>query len=284
MDFTDFIQPKENFNTPSKRNNSNKGRTYNVLDISKGYGNIHANHFIAYFNGTVEESFTSTFEEDFISPHRLKVSEFLKDFVGIFNGTGFRGLKDNIVTVQKHGSNIYEFQIEKFIGLAHSDYVEIKKSKDENSFYARTLERKFLEQKEELSQKVPDPYKVPSELIEINKMHFLSGRRSWKVKYDKSTGIGSVETAALEKNSHELFDVMERILNTREDINKLWSILLYNFLKARKLRSYINPDLENYSMVIKDVYFKKEEFESVEKAKDSEWFSAILLDHPGLIE
>ena len=75
--------------------------------------------------------------------------------------------------------------------------------------------------------------------VQINRMHFLAGRRSWRIDDGKNFEVeGDVmvlETTAVERFSHQRYDQADGILGLEEALPPIWITMLVNFVRMNKL-------------------------------------------------
>lgn len=70
-------------------------------------------------------------------------------------------------------------------------------------------------------------------------MHFLAGRRSWRLDDGKSFEVDGdvlvLETTAVERFSHNAFALADTVLGLEASVPDVWTAMLNNFVRLRKL-------------------------------------------------
>lgn len=280
-----------------------------------GVGNFHINHFIGYFshknmtqpNLEFIKDFNTIFFNNFcqiFSPDNVAVASPSK-----FNYRNKKTVKFEINGNSKFKDTIIE-DIKYFSGLIHSDWVSFEKFND-FSFYGSTLKKNWAEKIEtELFldlAKVLNQFNLVTEdnairfirnLIEVNQHHFLAGRRSWAVGYDKSINLFFVETMAFERSSQCEYNVVEKTGKLRETIIELWTRLIFNFFKMFPIHpSNIFKIPENFNLLKTENYdlksnnnntaylmYKSEEDKTATKLLNKPWVQNAIIRHPGLLK
>jgi hypothetical protein len=278
--------------------------------INEGVGNYHINHYIAFFNAPTKSAndcpkiltafynkfpfiFANAFTGNFATAAWGKGSDAERSDLGNLT---FKGNKTIKFTV---GGQLGGY-INQLAGFGHDDWVSIQmEPRERKSFYALTLKRGWTTSNEEIARFAVPLVASPAgpiigkltvdEAIDINQRHFLAGRRSWRVGYDQSARLLFVETAALERSSHEFYRFMENFDWLRSQIDRIWIGLLVNFATIFKFElsiaaaaSYTDPQ-SPYSLSSADVFHVSAERESLAEALKVDWFSSVIRRHVGLI-
>lgn len=139
----------------------------------------------------------------------------------------------------------------------HADYVGIIQKDDSKGFCAQTLLRKFDEKQDAIIRGIflglllPDhrdptaadvrrAQKQAEAMVEINRHHFLAGRRSWVIQPAAYFGPSpmsdawALETAAIERLSDSFFQAVTKtglMGSFDESIRAVWTCLLNNFIE-----------------------------------------------------
>jgi hypothetical protein len=254
-----------------------------------GTGNVHFNHFISYFKSDLKAG---------LENEKILTEHFQNNFKIIFN-------KDNIVGVETETQRYFKekntmvFTLggdsgnlrDKAIGAIHDDWVSVEFHNDKSSFFARTLKRNFPTNAEKIIPFILSPsplnplsHPLAGISIDANRHHFLAGRRSWKIGYEKEQDRFFIETAGMERYSLKFHDYIEGIADLRGKIEKIWSILLSNYLQYTKQHHtpITNiPQLSGYKQV-GNVFFKSDEASFSANPQTPDWFKPVLDRHPGL--
>lgn len=190
-------------------------------------------------------------------------------------------------------------------GIFHKDWVSIEMLDDGLSFFGSTLKRNWAEEQEienvknlavkAITSGMMDQvtaFKFALNFIEVNQHHFLAGRRSWAVGYNKQLKKWYVETMAFERNSQCEYSMLEKTGILREQILNIWINLLVNFTKYLEnfdllpLSETDNPYefKESYTFSEKRVAYKVSEGKSATALLQKPWVANALKRHPGLIK
>ena len=75
--------------------------------------------------------------------------------------------------------------------------------------------------------------------MEVNRMHFLAGRRSWRLDDGKNFEVDGdvlvVETCAVERFSHQSYVRADSVLGLQASIPDVWVAMLTNFVRMKAL-------------------------------------------------
>lgn len=308
-------EPKQIITVPKY---GSKGTFVEKFAKHDGVGNYHVNHFIGYFNYSLSptdalvESFIKVFYSQF--PMIFSINNIADVSLSkyIYNGkitvefkTG--GNRNKLVDFYINPLNVLMPIIPypnllKFGGMLHSDWVSFEMMEDNLSFYGSTLKRNWLEDKEKefiaraLSVPVAvglidkeNALKFAINFIEVNQHHFLAGRRSWTVGYNKTLHKWFVETMTIERSSQCEYNVLEKTGALREQIVELWIRLIVNFSILYKTplidisKSTNYPEYkENYTLTKGNVAYKIYEGKDINALLQIPWISNALKRHPGL--
>jgi hypothetical protein len=109
--------------------------------------------------------------------------------------------------------------------------------------------------------------------VHYNRMHFLAGRRSWRVGDGTLFGVeGDVtvlETSAVERMSARFFQAGDYVLGLEEKIPDIWIAMLNNFIRQKGL----NPleqhhDVRPWRVKYRNIYyFVKSDFQDLNSLK-----------------
>lgn len=293
--------PQSGYNTPAKRATA-KGKegTFVELPVTGGVGNFHINHFIGYSSQAL-----LTLQ---VKARLAELQQqFRDDFTEIFS---VRNVAEaNLRPYLHEGNDTIEFEIggndetskgmyylRQVMGFNHSDWVSLQDDPGSRSFYARTLKRDwatFLEESAISALELVDKRTaIATEVFfEINRHHFLAGRRSFKVGYDEALQRCYIETAALERSSLDFYDMIERTGLLRPMIVQIWTSLIENFEKEHDgnpefywLSASGNPENvpDGYS-VQGNVAYRTAQVRGMKEAVKAPWFKKVLSRHPGLV-
>jgi hypothetical protein len=223
------------------------------LNIHEGRGAFHLNRFRIAFEppaGFTKETLARDFVTNF--PTYLKSSvasvEFRKD----------RPL-DGKTTLKFLGALKLLWNSVDANPGAHHDWV-VQEWVDQNvGFTAQTLKRTFFDSDDAAAAGGAfigsTPLLIPMLRIgsmvlaaDVNRYHFLAGRRSWRLDtaaafgqaagdFDAgSSDLWILETVAVERFSHIAFMVGDYVLGFEERVPAVWIALLENFVKIKALK------------------------------------------------
>jgi hypothetical protein len=145
----------------------------------------------------------------------------------------------------------------------HSDWVAIE-SLDPNgvAFTVQTLKREFSDAKEDGTTSVlgavvanlPLPGNILRPVLgpvvgailggggstHYNRMHFLAGRRAWRIGYGSVFGLSNdvmvLETVAVERFSAHAFNIADSVIGLKNRVPNVWFAFLYNFVNQMVLK------------------------------------------------
>src|SRR5262249_52508412 len=133
------------------------------------------------------------------------------------------------------------------VGQPHTDWVAII-NQNAVSFTVQTLKREFLDLKEDIEVSLPfsEPMRVPGGLVgagaavHYNRMHFLAGRRAWRIDngsvFGLSNGVIVLETAAVERLSAHVFRMADVVIGLEKRVPDIWLAFLNNFVNKNGLK------------------------------------------------
>jgi hypothetical protein len=220
---------------------------FTALTLPTGVGDIHFNRFRIAFQ-----------EQAGISAATL-ASDLIDNFPTYFNSQ-FATVKfgdrnhEGKPTLHFHG-------YAKVLGLdlahPHSDWV-VQEWVDRNvGFTAQTLKREFSDAREDLEAGVGTfgalnfvPVVGPTlgvlgtlasggAAVHYNRMHFLAGRRSWRIGdgriFDLSPHVNVLETVAVERFSAQAYNAANSVTGLESRVPDIWIALLNNFVNKKGL-------------------------------------------------
>jgi hypothetical protein len=159
---------------------------------------------------------------------------------------------DGLPTVHFHG---YAKYVGIDIGKPHTDWVAIV-SLDPNAvgFTVQTLKREFLDVEEDVEE-VGAPVgggitlltgnpllglQTATDAVGINRMHFLAGRRAWRIDMGSAFGLSNdvmvLETVAIERFSDEAFNIADSLIGLEKRLPNVWLAFLNNFVNQMGLK------------------------------------------------
>jgi len=251
-----------------------KEGTFTDLPATGGVGEYHINHFLGFsqpvsaptpqFVRTLNKMFYSSFVELFsnenIAEARLQPyngRDFVKFTIGGKSGSWF----------------------DKFGGFVHSDWIRLEMHSDGNNFLATTLHRDWLWD----SEKVAITLKPEAErYIDVNRHHFLAGRRVFAIRFDVPSSRYVIETAAFERSSLCEYKVADDVL-FRNRITILWTTMIESFEKVADGWASGKPEVVPEGYTVKgNVVFIESRHKLVSDALLAPWFGGILSRYPGL--
>ena len=126
------------------------------------------------------------------------------------------------------------------IAYPHTDWVAQIDKNDGLGFTAQTLKREFSDLVEDGMVALPDALTADvASAVHINRMHFLAGRRSWRLDDGKSFEVdGNVlvlETTAVERFSHKAYTIADGLLGLEAAVPDIWISMMKNFMTMRGL-------------------------------------------------
>ncbi|MEX2963024.1 hypothetical protein [Microbulbifer sp. TYP-18] len=181
-----------------------------------------------------------------------------------------------------NGKRTVKFTLNEFVGNLRDDWVAMDKKR--YNFVATTLERQWYELLEAAAHSgsvvgAPGIGTLFGRIaVDINRRHFLAGRRSWTLGR-LPNGLHFIETAAFERYSHQAFMAMEGPAGMRSKILEIWTNLLRNYVHSvgGHLDAYLPAGYRHHRGVC-----HRESQSSNPRALRGGWFARVLRRHPGL--
>ena len=221
---------------------------FTALTVETGVGDFHVNRFRIAFRPPARTS-AATLASDLIHnfPGYLE-SEFATVKFGDHDHEGKR-------TLHFHG---YAKVLGIDLAAPHSDWV-VQEWVDRNvGFTAQTLKREFIDAREDVTagagaglllNAIPGVGIALGPLfalggggggsVHYNRMHFLAGRRSWRIGEGTVFGLsGDVivfETVAVERFSATAYSTADSVMGLESKIPDIWIALLNNFVNKKGL-------------------------------------------------
>jgi hypothetical protein len=220
---------------------------FSELPVYEGVGDVHLNRFRIAFEPPASQS-AAALAADLIDnfPTYLK-SEFATVEFGDRSHEGNR-------TLRFHG---YARLLGLDIAAVHDDWVERAWMDRNIGFTAQTLKREFFSAGDDVGVTAQSAatFLIPvvgpfiggaSTLlgatagVHYNRMHFLAGRRSWRIGEGSVFGVpGNVivfETVAVERFSASAYSTADAVIGLEEKIPDVWIALLNNFVNKKGLK------------------------------------------------
>lgn len=263
---------------------------------SAGVGDVRLDRFRVYFRPDDAAGFDISGE----------VSQFKTNFPTTFNGEFSGPSIDNPAHVQHqgvefNGEGTLQFVFDTPGPNFHDDWVGFIEQ-DSTSFTVQTLRRNF-------HTVFDDGAPLPDS---INRLHFLAGRRSWRIgraldmsgpEFAAANPVPTItfgpdpasffvlETASLTRFSHlafQLADLDPGLFNNMADaIKEIWSVQLRNFVEFRDFSFSENSPPFDFFPAFTDrrhsVFFITGEFDTLAEAKKEMWVRDLLALHPHLV-
>ena len=216
---------------------------FTALTVDTGVGDIHFNRFRIAFQPRAG-----------IPPATL-ASDLIDNFPTYFDSQ-FATVKfgdhnhEGKFTLHFHG---YAKVLGVDLAAPHSDWV-VREWVDRNvGFTAQTLKREFSDAREDLETGVGPELILPlipivgllgtlaigGGAVHYNRMHFLAGRRSWRIGdgtvFGLSSDVNVLETVAVERFSAQAYNVGNSVIGLESKIPDIWIALLNNFVNKKGL-------------------------------------------------
>lgn len=137
----------------------------------------------------------------------------------------------NLQTIHFHG---YAKLFGIDLAQPHTDWVAIIDS-NAVSFTVQTLKREFWDNKEDAETGSPfSGFVVGYAATHYNRMHFLAGRRAWRIDKGSVFGLSNdvmvLETAAVERLSAYPFEIADSLIGLEKKVPPIWLAFLNNFV------------------------------------------------------
>ena len=221
---------------------------FTELKVSAGVGAYHFNRFRVAFHrpagisaADLAMDFVNNFPLYFSSPYAIVKFHWDRTF-------------DAKPTLRFHG---YMKVLGVDLARPHTDWVVRHWFDNRVGFTAQTLKREFIDAAEDVAAgagaylgaglALPPALSSISQLpaaaaaIHYNRMHFLAGRRSWRIDEGKAFGLPAnrdlivLETIAVERFSGVAFMVGDAVAGLESKIPDIWISNLNNFVNKRGL-------------------------------------------------
>jgi hypothetical protein len=216
---------------------------FTSLWVYDGVGDYHFNRFRVVFECPPSET-KQSLADDFVArfPYYLT-----SQYANVRKGERNFGV---IPTLHFHGFKIVNMPVlpgpaggasaNVDIARPHTDWVGQIDKNDGLGFTAQTLKREFVDLSEDLMTLPVDLVTLDTvPAVRINRMHFLAGRRSWRIDDGKSFEVDGdvlvLETTAVERFSHEAYVIADTVIGLESAIPDVWISLLNNFVNMRGL-------------------------------------------------
>ena len=138
------------------------------------------------------------------------------------------------------------------IAKPHTDWVAKIDDNDNLGFTVQTLKREFRDLSEDGPTKAASVALVlanpvlsllvasdENDPMEVNRMHFLAGRRSWRLDDGKNFEVDGdvmvLETTAVERFSHKRYVQADSVLGLQAAVPDIWVAMLGNFMRMKTL-------------------------------------------------
>ena len=226
---------------------------FTVLPVYGGVGDWHFNRYRAVFQRPPALS-KQLLAKDFVTNFRQyltsKYAKVLKAdrTYATMPTLHFHGFK--MVRTVSGGDATPAESMEIDIAAPHSDWVVKIDDNDHLGFTVQTLKREFTDLSEDVLTKpvgvigmlVNPLLVVPfgrDDPMQVNRMHFLAGRRSWRLDDGKNFEVDGdvlvVETCAVERFSHKSYVRADSVLGLQAAIPDVWVAMLTNFVRMKAL-------------------------------------------------
>lgn len=226
---------------------------FTVLPVYGGAGDWHFNRYRAVFQrppNIDKQLLAKDFVTNFPQYLTSKYAEVLKAdrTYATMPTLHFHGFKMIPYVVGGDGTPPETVDID--IAKPHSDWVVKIDDNDHLGFTVQTLKREFTDLSEDGPTKtagiigfmVNPLLAVPlgrDDPMQVNRMHFLAGRRSWRLDDGKNFEVDGdvfvVETCAVERFSHQSYVRADSLLGLQAAIPDVWVAMLNNFVKMKAL-------------------------------------------------
>src|SRR5260370_32189452 len=88
-------------------------------------------------------------------------------------------------------------------------------------------------------------------MVEVNRMHFLAGRRSWRLDdgriFGEKDGVLVLETSAVERFSHNFYNLADKSFGLQKLVPDIWITLLRNFVAMEHLERVPQNDTSGWT-------------------------------------
>jgi len=208
---------------------------FTELPVDEGVGDWHFNRFRMVFDpprGTSAVTLANTLLANF--PTYIN-SDYA---TAKWSDIKYDGRK----TVHFHG---YAKYIGIDVGAPHTDWVAIVLVDPRTQgFTVQTLKREFGDATEDIEAGVGGGVVggIVGGLVAIhyNRMHFLAGRRAWRIDNGSVFGLSNsvmvLETVAVERFSAEAFRIADSVIGLEKRLPDVWLAFLNNFVRLNGLK------------------------------------------------
>jgi len=138
------------------------------------------------------------------------------------------------------------------VAAPHTDWVVKIDDNDGLGFSVQTIKREFSDPSEDrLTSAAKVVVGVASPLTylltmrgendptQVNRMHFLAGRRSWRIDDGKNFEVDGdvivLETTAVERFSHQRYNQADKVLGMEDALPDIWCTMCNNFVRMSAL-------------------------------------------------
>ena len=195
---------------------------FTVQEVDTGVGNYHFNRLRIAFRTSVPVQVLAT--NLFVNfPTYLENQYATVEW-------GDRGFNGNR-TLHFHG-------FAKVLGIdlakPHNDWVGVKWWDPKVGFTVQTLKREFFDAFEDVMASAGGGLSGAA-AVHYNRMHFLAGRRSWRIGegpiFGASRDVIILETIAVERFSAHVYDLADSVVDLETKLPDVWISLLNNFVR-----------------------------------------------------
>jgi len=227
---------------------------FTVLPVWGGAGDWHFNRYRVVFmrppnlsKQLLAQDFVTNFPQYLTSKYAKVVrTGYTYATMPTFHFHGYKMLPIPNPAGQFPARNLGTLDID--IAKPHSDWVVKIDDNDNLGFTAQTLKREFRDLLEDGPTKtagiigflINPLLAVPfgeDDPMEVNRMHFLAGRRSWRLDDGKNFGVDGdvlvLETAAVERFSHKLYVTADSIVGLEKSVPDVWVAMLNNYVRMK---------------------------------------------------
>jgi hypothetical protein len=230
---------------------------FTVLPVWGGAGDWHFNRYRAVFKRPSHTNkqllgggFVSNFPKYVESRYAtVQMTDMTYATMPTFHFHGYKYVPIPIITGL--------LSVDVDVARPHTDWVVKIDDNDNLGFTAQTLKREFRDLFEDLPTRTGDAIGLMvspllhyaatrfDDLMEVNRMHFLAGRRSWRVDDGKNFEVDGdvlvVETTAVERFSHRAYVRADTVAGMEKAVPDVWIAMLNNFLKLNGLDRVSQP-------------------------------------------
>ena len=146
-------------------------------------------------------------------------------------------------TMKFHG---FKWLLGKDVAAPHHDWVVRQWYDPTIGFTAQTLKRQFVDAVDDttayyLERTVGWPSKAAADsAVDINRTHFLAGRRSWRISEGRVFGVSGdvfvIETVAFERFSCSAYNNADTFMGLEKSIPDIWIANLNSFVRSFRFK------------------------------------------------